>query len=152
MRHLCLIMMLMLSGSVAAADAQDARLPAWMSGNWTNHVGEKWAEEVWLSPRGNMMLGNSWSGEGDSVGFWEQMRIERETKGDVVFWAVAGDQKPVRFVASEIGKQAITFENPQHDYPQRIRYWRVGKKLKAEISLMDGGRSVQFAFDTLDEK
>jgi hypothetical protein len=56
------------------------------------------------------MLGNSWSGEGESVGFWEQMRIEREAKGDIVFWAVAGDQKPVRFVASEIGKQAITLK------------------------------------------
>ncbi len=117
-----------------------------MSGNWTNIDGEKWSEENWLSPRGNMMLGNSWSGQGDAVGFWEQMRIEREADGNVVFWAVAGDQKPIRFVAKRNDKQSITFENPAHDYPQRIRYWRAGNKLLAEISLIDGSKPVQFAF------
>lgn len=39
------------------------------------------------------------------------------------------------------GERMIEFANPAHDYPQRIRYWREGNRLKARISLMDGSKA-----------
>ena len=123
-----------------------APMPDWLSGSWQDSQGDKWSEENWTDARGHVMLGNSRSGRGMETGFWEQMRIERSKDGTLSFWATAGEQPPVRFVASHVGYNAIVFENPAHDYPQRIRYWREGDQLKAEISLIDGSRVVGFAF------
>ena len=45
----------------------------------------------------------------------------------------------------------MTFVNPGHDYPQRVRYWREGGALKAEISLIDGSNAMQFTFARMGE-
>jgi len=38
------------------------------------------------------------------------------------------------------------FENRDHDYPQRIRYWREGEVLMAEISLADGSKPMRWRY------
>jgi hypothetical protein len=40
----------------------------------------------------------------------------------------------------------VTFENPQHDYPQRISYRAERGGLAATISRIDGTRPVQYAW------
>lgn len=128
----------------AMSDAQE--MPGWMTGAWQQEDGEGWSDEYWTPLRGDMMIGASRSGTGEKLNFWEQMRIQKEDDGAVVLWAVSGDQKPVRFAATVSGENAIVFENAGHDYPQRIHYWREGSELKAEISLIDGSKPVQFRF------
>ena len=132
------------AAAFAVSDAPE--MPAWMTGAWGHEDQEGWADEYWTPLRGDMMIGASRSGKDDKLNFWEQMRIQKEDDGAVVFWAVSGDQKPVRFVATMSAENAIVFENEEHDYPQRIHYWREGKELKAEISLMDGSKAIQFSF------
>ena len=132
------------AASYAVSDAPE--MPGWMAGAWGHEDKEGWADEYWTPPRGDMMIGSSRSGKDEKLNFWEQMRIQKEDDGGVVFWAVSGDQKPVRFVATVSGENTIVFENPAHDYPQRIHYWREGEELKAEISLIDGSKVVQFRF------
>jgi len=140
---------LALASTTAFAEAPVQEMPGWMTGAWEKVDGEKWADEFWTPPRGGMMIGASRSGSGDRLGFWEHMRVVREADGKLAFWAIAADQKPVRFVAMKTGPNEIIFENAEHDYPQRIRYWREGKALKAEISLIDGSRAVNFDFDPM---
>jgi hypothetical protein len=36
--------------------------------------------------------------------------------------------------------------NAQHDYPQRIRYWRDGKYLIAETALADGSKAQRWRY------
>lgn len=136
----------LVSSAAALAEPVQADMPAWMTGAWERSDGEKWADEYWTPPRGGMMIGASRSGTGDRLGFWEHMRIVREADGALAFWAIAGDQKPVRFLATRSGNSEIIFENPAHDYPQRIRYWREGRELRAEISLADGSKAAPFSF------
>ena len=132
---------------VVVAVANDKQeMPGWMTGAWARSDGDNWADEYWTPPRGGMMIGASRSGKGDKLLFWEHMRIERDARDDLAFWAIAGDQKPVRFAAVRMTATEIVFENPKHDYPQRIRYWREGKDLKARISLIDGSKAVDFSF------
>jgi hypothetical protein len=38
------------------------------------------------------------------------------------------------------------FANPAHDYPQRIRYWLEGNALNAEISRIDGSKTVRWTY------
>lgn len=146
LRVLFACMALALAPAVAFACDKGPALPEWMTGAWAREDAKGWADEYWTPARGGMMIGASRSGKGEQLNFWEHMRIEREADGNLAFWAIAGDQKPVRFrMAMKTGSE-ILFENPEHDYPQRIHYWREGKELKAEISLMDGSKAVQFSF------
>jgi Domain of unknown function (DUF6265) len=125
---------------------EGTEFPDWMTGAWARSDGENWADEYWTPPRAGIMIGASRSGKGEKLQFWEHMRIVREADGKLVFWAIAADQKPVRFVATQKTAEEIVFENQEHDYPQRIRYWREGKELKAQISLIDGSKPVRFSF------
>lgn len=137
--------------SLSAQESPKPPMPEWMAGAWQREDGAKWADEYWTAPRADIMIGASRSGTGDRLTFWEHMRIVREANGALAFWAIAGDQKPVRFGAIRSGENEIIFENPAHDYPQRIRYWREGKVLKAEISSLDGSKAGQFRFDPMGE-
>ena len=106
----------------ASLSAQQDAMPDWMTGAWAHANGESWADEYWTPTRAGIMIGASRSGKGEKLQFWEQMRIVREADGKLAFCAISGDQKPVRFVATKVSAEAITFENPQHDYPRRIAY------------------------------
>lgn len=131
---------------VATVSSEGANtMPGWMTGAWARSDGESWADEYWTSPRGGIMIGASRSGKGEKLQFWEHMRIVKEGDG-LVFIAIAGDQKPVRFVEAQRSNREIIFENKEHDYPQRIHYWRDGKQLKARISLIDGSKPVDYGF------
>lgn len=130
---------------VMACD-EGADFPDWMTGAWARTEDETWADEYWTPPRAGIMIGASRSGKGGKLQFWEHMRIVREADGKLAFWAIAGDQKPVRFVATQKTAEEIVFENADHDYPQRIHYWREGSELKAQISLIDGSKPSEFIF------
>ena len=63
-----------------------------------------------------------------------------------IFNAYPGGEGPFPFPATEIFEDSITFANPAHDFPQKIKYWRDGDGLKAMISRMDDSRPGAFNF------
>lgn len=129
----------------AAAAGQAPEMPAWMAGCWQGQLGERWTEECWTVPRAGQMLGSGRTGDAAGVRSFEFMRIEREGEG-LAFRASPGGEGWTSFAASDDPGEGVTFLNPQNDYPQRVRYWREGGELKAEISLLDGSEAVEFAF------
>ena len=129
----------------AAADA-DSPLPGWMAGCWEQVAGERWVEECWMQPRGGIMLGAGRSGRGERLGEWEATQIVREADGGVAFWASPKGAPRVAFALHEQGAQSVTFVNPAHDFPQRVRYWREGELLKAEVALADGSKAIGFTY------
>jgi Domain of unknown function (DUF6265) len=140
-RLVAAIVVMVPAGLVAQPDA----MPGWMTGAWAKANGESWSDEYWTPPRAGIMIGASRAGEGEKLQFWEHMRIVQED-GGLAFWAISGDQKPVRFGAVKTTASEIVFENAGHDYPQRIRYWREENELKAQISLIDGSKPTDFSF------
>lgn len=138
----------------AAASAQSAepQLPAWMAGCWEMRDGERWAEECWTIPRGGMMLGSGRVGVGERVTGWENMRIALdEPAGEgaaarMAFIAAPGGSGWTTFAWSPSEDAGLTFHNAANDYPQRVRYWREGELLKAEVSLEDGGNATRWTF------
>jgi Domain of unknown function (DUF6265) len=77
---------------------------------------------------------------------FEHMRIERDADATLVFWALPGGKNATRFVAVHADGDDVIFENSANDYPQRVRYWREGKELKAQISLLDGSKPMDFSW------
>lgn len=137
---------------VAVQAAGEPQLPGWMAGCWEQRTGDRWTEECWTSPRGGLMLGSSRSGRGDRVLEWESLRIQRDSEaggGRIVplaYLASPGGRGWTAFVWSPSPEPGVTFLNAAHDYPQRIRYWREGEALVAEISLADGSRPRRWRF------
>lgn len=122
-----------------------ARLPAWMSGTWSGGSGEVWLDESWTTPRGGMMMGAARVGHGEALDVWEVTRIEQRGEG-LVFIAHPRGQAGGEFPMVGQGADWIEFANPAHDYPQRIRYWREGERLLAEISKLDGSGAERFEY------
>ena len=137
---------------LAAQDVAEPTLPGWMAGCWEMRDGERWAEECWTIPRGGMMLGSGRAGTGDQVASWENMRIalaEPNGEGPVIrmaFVAAPGGTGWTVFGWSPAEDEGVTFHNATNDYPQRVRYWREGELLKAEVSLLDGSQAMQWTF------
>ena len=141
---------LLVTAPALANDVQPANpstpLPGWLAGAWVNEAGGTWQDEYWTPPRGGIMIGAARVGEGKALQFWESTRIERRSDGRVFFVALPRGSYGGEFAMSGQGADWIEFAEPAHDYPQRIRYWREGDRLLAEISLIDGSKPQRFEY------
>ena len=130
----------------AAPLAQAADLPEWLTGEWQQERGDRWTEELWSLPLGGVMIGMGRSGRGESLQSWEVMRIVRAADGTLTLHAAPEGGKEAIFPVLEQGVRDISFANPDHDYPQRIRYWREGRLLMAETAMMDGSNAQNWTY------
>ena len=126
---------------------QQAAFPAWLAGAWsTESAAGAWTEEFWTHPRGGIMIGASREGRGDTLRTWESIRIIRKADGTLAYVPMPNGGPPIEFAMVRQDAGSIEFANPDHDYPQRIRYWRDGDTLHAEISLIDGSRANRWSY------
>lgn len=114
----------------------------WLAGYWTNasEDGSSTIEELWLPPAaGRLMVGVHRDVRNNERVFFEYLRIE--TRSDGVYYVSKPsnqDEAAFRLVAHAPGERAV-FENPEHDFPQRIIYTLDGDVLTATISGTIGG-------------
>lgn len=117
----------------------------WMTGSWEERralaegAQGAWTDEYWTSARGGALLGIGRRGQAGRLAMFEFMSIRPGGDGVLVFHAQqdgAGDAVAFRLARS--APDEAVFENPAHDYPQRITYRREGGRLIATISRMDG--------------
>jgi len=119
---------------------------AWMSGRWLTSDGGRWTEEVWAGPRGGTMMGFSWTGEGSNISEYEYLRVQSGEDDEIVYLAQPGGGPGVGFHLVQADGASATFENPAHDYPQRIRYARDGDVMVATISKLDGANALSWTY------
>jgi hypothetical protein len=112
----------------------------WLAGCWEQSQGRRIVHEQWMSPLGSSMLGMSRTvAEGRTVAH-EFMRIEARD-GSLVFVAAPSGQREASFHAVEQAGDMIGFSNPEHDFPQRIRYRRQPDgSVLGQIEGDDGGK------------
>ena len=113
----------------------------WLSGCWTNEAGT--SVEVWSRDYSGFMFAHSVSERDDQVRFFEQLRIQPGKDG-AIYVATPAGQETTAFMETTRTDTSITFENPDHDYPQRISYRLDGDTLTATISLFDGSEARDF--------
>jgi hypothetical protein len=95
---------------------------AWLAGNWTGVEGEIEMEEFWQAPKGNSMLGlHRDVAKARTVSF-EFLRIVATPEG-ITYWGSLGGRPATPFRLVELKGKRVVFENPEHDFPQRIIYW-----------------------------
>lgn len=139
-----------LAASADPASAQAAEVAAlgWMQGCWERATRSGAVEEQWTAPRGGTMLGVSRTVRGDSTVAWEYLRIVPRD-GGLVYVATPSGQATAEFTATTVSDTLVVFENPAHDFPQRILYRpAAGDSLHARIEGPRGGevRGVDFRY------
>ncbi len=115
-----------------SVSAQSATFPTWMTGSWQGHVNGVQMEEHWTSAAGGLMLGTHRDVRPNKKTFFEFLRIE-EKDGKLTYLAMPAGQPPTSFPLKTLTSTKVVFENPEHDFPQRVIYWRDGKKLCAKV-------------------
>ena len=121
---------------------------SWLAGCWRRQAANgRVAEEQWMMPRAGFALGISRTIRGDSmVVEFEQLRLFQKA-GKAVYHAQPSGQTPADFEAKTTTDTMVVFEDPAHDFPQRIIYRKRGAdSLIARIEgTMDGKtRAVDF--------
>lgn len=117
----------------------------WLEGRWCTDAGARQICETWQAmDRGGVMRGTTETtgAKGRSI---ERMTITN-VRGKLIFHAEPEGQTPADFVAHGTEGRSVAFLNSGHDYPQRIRYWREGKLLMAEIAMADGGKPTRWTY------
>jgi len=110
------------AGAPGQAPASDVERLAWFEGRWQGESGGISMEEQWTSVRGGALLGVHRDVKGERMVSFEFLRIQTTPEGTSYF-ASPGSRPPVAFKLVEAGERRALFENKQHDFPQRIRYW-----------------------------
>ena len=107
----------------------------WMAGSWsgTTAGGAVTMEEHWTAPKGNSMIGIHRDSAKTRTILFEFLRIEQQ--GDqIVYLSMPNGRSPATpFPLKEVSGTRVVFENPTHDFPQRIIYWKDGNDLRARI-------------------
>lgn len=131
---------------LTAQGRSDDALPGFMAGAWMMEDGATWNDEVWTDPRGGVMLGMARTGFGPQLQQWEMARIERKSDGSISLFAQPMGRAATEFRQVLRSAESVEFANPANDYPQRIRYWRQGQLLMAEISRLDGSDAMRWNY------
>ena len=110
----------------ASGDANDVAVLSWMAGSWAGEEGKVQMEEHWTVPKGGMLLGLHRDVASERTVSFEFLRIEKTSDG-IVYFAQPKGAPPTPFRLVECKEKRVVFENPQHDFPQRILYWHRGR-------------------------
>jgi hypothetical protein len=118
---------------------------AWFDGTWCTPPGAEQTCERWGAPMGGVKAGTSQTVKDGKSVVIELVTIDLNGPKAQVQVFMNG-RPPVPFTETARTAESMTFENGAHDYPQRIRYWRDGALLRAEISKLDGSRPESWAY------
>jgi hypothetical protein len=93
------------------------------------------------------MLGTSRTVSRGSMRAFEFLRVV-ERNGGLVYVAQPNGGKPTEFVLTELSDTLAVFENPRHDFPQRIVYELSAEVLlSASVGFAKGGNPQRFEFE-----
>lgn len=118
-----------------------ARL-AWLAGCWSAVGAEPGSVEHWLPPAGGTMFGVSRTVKGGRTVAHEFLQIRADAGGSVEYVASPSGQRTTAFALARLDANEAAFENPAHDFPQRIVYTRLDAgRLVARIEGTRGGQA-----------
>lgn len=113
------------SGEKAAEREASLQNLAWLAGCWEGRQGQASIEEIWSKPAGGSMLGLGRTVKGGKTTAFEFMQF-REENGSLVFLPQPGGGGRTSFPLKDSFGEKFTFENKEHDFPQRVIYERKG--------------------------
>jgi hypothetical protein len=116
----------------------------WLIGNWEQKTEDGVLSETWAKANDSTYNGASFFIKGKDTVHFETIVLQ-QLDDDLIYNATVrgqNDDKSVAFTLTKNTETHLVFENPKHNYPQKISYTQISKdSLVAEISGMQFGKS-----------
>lgn len=154
MKHVCYSLFFVLV-SLGTASAQKAgkydgfhSKMGWIVGKWGIVSPEGSLTEIWTQKNDSTYAGETYFVMGKDTVFSEKISLEQRGN-EINYITVIANQnqgKPTAFKLMKAGKKSVVFENPTHDYPQKITYTKITDGILAEISGKQNGKPASEKF------
>lgn len=139
MKYPVLALLLLSATPAFAGETATVADLAWMAGDWIQETGAATVQETWSAPyQGGMAAVGQTRKPGQPIAY-EFMTITTQPAG-ATFTAYVAGQPPTPFVLQPGKPGEAVFENPEHDFPQRVIYRRCDADLCARIEGTVGGQ------------
>lgn len=116
----------------------------WLVGQWENKIPQGLLTEVWTKDNDSTFSGKSYFIKEQKDTIHYETIVLRQVKDDLIYQATVKGQnndEPVDFKLTSDTDNNFVFENPKHDYPQKIVYKKVkDNSLVATISGLQQGK------------
>ncbi len=101
----------------------------WLLGNWENKSDYGHLLESWKKVNDSLYDGESYFIKGKDTLHFE--KIQMKQNGEDLFYIATvkgqNNDKPVTFKRNDTIEKQLVFENPKHDFPQKISYSQITK-------------------------
>ena len=135
------------TGSASEKTYEGHKQAAWLLGRWENMSEQGNLSEVWEKKNDSLYVGASYFEIGGDTVFHEDIElIEKDGVLNYVVTISEGNQGPVPFKLNKSSDTQLVFENPKHDFPQKITYNHKGDSVIAIISGNQNGKPHQETF------
>lgn len=115
----------------------------WLLGTWETKSADGILSENWKKVNDSTYEGRSYFVRGNDTLHFETVTLQQKGEELTYLATVKGqnDDKAVSFALTETTEKQLVFENPTHDYPQKISYNHISKdSLVTEISGLQLGK------------
>ena len=126
-------------------DYNELEKASFLIGNWQKTDSTGTLEEIWKTENDSTYLASSYfvQNKKDTL-HSEQIELIENNKNLIYKATIKGENnnQPVAFQLTDADDSLLVFENPKHDYPQKITYTlQKNNTLKATISGIQFGKS-----------
>jgi hypothetical protein len=126
---LILILALTFTSCLKSKEVSKIVVADWLLGNWENKSATGDLLESWKKINDSIYDGESYFIKGKDTLHFE--KIQMKQKGEALFYIATirgqNNDKPVTFKHNDTITKQLVFENPKHDYPQKIIYSQITK-------------------------
>jgi hypothetical protein len=145
------ILLLLSCQNKSAKNFEQLNKTAWLIGNWSSKMPEGTLTESWKKLNDSTYLASSYFILNNAKDTLHNETITLTQKEeDLIYSATVKGQnnnEPVAFKYNPAIENEFVFENPSHDYPQRISYKKISNtKLVATISGTQQGKTSQESY------
>jgi hypothetical protein len=99
----------------------------WFLGYWENVTKEFIAKEIWTQKNDSVLFAESFITVAKDTVFYE--KVDLTERNDSLFYIVSvrdqNQEKPVSFYLTKATENQMVFENPKHDFPNKIVYTKI---------------------------
>jgi len=117
----------------------------WLIGEWENKSADGLLTETWIKDNDSTFSGKTYFIKNEKDTVHSESIVLTQSKEDLIYRPTVKGQnndEPVDFKLTSELENSFTFENLQHDYPQKITYKKVNdNSLVASISGKQQGKS-----------
>ena len=126
MKEPIVFVLVFLFACAASAQTKPAKLTdlGWLAGCWESSKPDNGylMSEQWMKPEGGMMIGMGRTVRSGKAADWEFMRIEQGGDGLTFFAKPRANKEETAFKMVRMSESEVVFEDPTHDFPQRVTY------------------------------